>query len=54
MSKALSKYVAAFYYLDKTLLVLSTTSGGVSMASFATVLMHQLEYQAQVLVYIFL
>ena len=30
MSKKLSKYIAAFDYFDKTLIVLSATSGGVS------------------------
>ena len=34
MSKTLSKYIAAFDYVDKTLLVLSATSGGVSIALF--------------------
>ena len=35
MSKKLSKYVSFFYYFDKILIVLSVTSGGVSIASFA-------------------
>ena len=39
-----SKYIAACEYFDKTLLVLFITSGGVFMAWFATVLVHQLEY----------
>ena len=30
-SKNLSKYVAAFDYIDKTLIVLSATTGGVSI-----------------------
>ena len=34
----LSKYITAFNYIGKTLLVLSATSGGVSIASFATVI----------------
>ena len=34
MSKKLSKCVAAFDYIDKILIVLSTTSGGVSIISF--------------------
>ena len=38
MSKKLSKYIAFFYYFDKSLIVLSVTSGGVSIASFATVI----------------
>ena len=37
MSNTLSKYVAAFDYFDKTLLVLSA-SGAVSTVSFATVI----------------
>ena len=36
MSKNLSKYIYFFYYFDKCLIVLSVTSGGVSVASFAT------------------
>ena len=38
MSKILSKYIAAFDYFDKTLIVLSATSGGVSIISFASVI----------------
>ena len=38
MSKKLSKYISFFYYFDKSLIVLSVTSGGVSIASFATVI----------------
>ena len=36
-SKKLSKYVAAFDYIDKILIVLNATTGGVSICSFATV-----------------
>ena len=37
MSKKLSKYISFFfYYFDKSLIVLSVTSGSVSIASFAT------------------
>ena len=36
MSKKLSKYISFFDYFDKFLIVLSVTSGGVSIASFAT------------------
>ena len=36
MSKKLSKYISFFDYLDKFLIVLSVTSGGVSIPSFAT------------------
>ena len=36
-SKTLSKYVAAFDYIDKVLIVLSATSGGVSIISFTSI-----------------
>ena len=36
-SKKLSKYVAVFDYIDQALIVLSTTSGGVSIFSFTTI-----------------
>ena len=38
MSKKLSKYISFFDYFDKYLVVSSVTSGGVSIASFATVI----------------
>ena len=38
MSKRLSKYIASFDYFDKFLIVLSATSGSVSIASFPTVI----------------
>ena len=38
MSKKRSKYISFFYYFDKSLIVLSVTSGGVSITSFATVI----------------
>ena len=38
MSKRLSKYIAPFDYFDKSLIVLSATSGSISIASFATVI----------------
>ena len=37
MSKRLSKYIASFDCLDKSLTVLSVTIGSISVASFATV-----------------
>ena len=37
-SKKLSKYVAAFDYIDKILIVLSATTGGVSIISFTSVI----------------
>ena len=38
MSKILCKYVASFDYFDKSLIVLSVTTGSISIASFATVI----------------
>ena len=38
MSNKLSKYIAAFDYIDKTLIVLSATSGGTSIISFTSVI----------------
>ena len=35
MSKKLSNYISFFHYFDKYLIVLSVTSGDVSIASFA-------------------
>ena len=42
-SKKLSKYVTAFDYIDKILIVLSVTTGGVSIFSLLMLLEHQLE-----------
>ena len=38
MNKRLSKYIASFDYFDKSLIVLSVTTGSISIASFATVI----------------
>ena len=38
ISKILSKYIAAFDYTNKTLIVLSATSGEVSLISFTSVI----------------
>ena len=38
MSKKLSKFVAAFHYIDKTLIVLSAASGRISIISFTSVI----------------
>ena len=38
MSKRRSKYIAFFYYIDKSLFVLSVTTGSIFIASFATVI----------------
>ena len=35
MSKRYSKYVVSFYYSDKSLIVLSVTTGSISIALFA-------------------
>ena len=42
-SKNLIKYLAAFDYIDKVLIVLSATSSGVSIISFTSVVGAQLE-----------
>ena len=38
MNKRPSKYIASFDYFDKSLVVLSVTTGSISIASFATVI----------------
>ena len=38
MSKRLSKYIVSFYCFDQSLIVLSVTTGSISIASFATVI----------------
>ena len=38
MRKRFSKYIASFDYFDKSLIVLSVTTGSISIASFATVI----------------
>ena len=38
ISRRLSKYIASFDYFNKTLIALSASSGGMSIASFATVI----------------
>ena len=38
MSKRLSKYIASFEYLDKSLIVLSVATSRISIASFVTVI----------------
>ena len=37
MSKILSKYIAAFDYIDKTLIVLLAANEGVSIISFTSI-----------------
>ena len=38
INKRFSKYIASVHYFDKSLIVLSATSGSISIASFATVI----------------
>ena len=38
MSKNRSKYIADFDYIDKTLIILSATSGGISIISFTSII----------------
>ena len=38
MGKRLSKYITYFNYFDKPLIALSVATGGISIASFATVI----------------
>ena len=38
MSKILSKYITSFDYFDKSLIILSVTTGSISIGSFAIVL----------------
>ena len=38
MSMRLSKYITSFDYFDKSLIVLSVTSGSISIASFETII----------------
>ena len=38
MSKRLNEYIAAFDYIDKILIVLSTTSWGISIISFSNII----------------
>ena len=40
-SKKLSKYVAAFDYIEKILIVLSATTGGVTICSFTSIVGEQ-------------
>ena len=37
-SKRVNKYIASFDYFNESLIVLSTTSGSISIVSFATVI----------------
>ena len=48
-SKKLNKYVTIFDYIDKILIVLSATTGGISIISFTTTIGAPVEKQVQVL-----
>ena len=50
MSKRISEYIACFGYFDKSLIVLSVTTGSISIASFATVIGVPVGLQVQVLI----
>ena len=50
MSKRLSKYIASFDYFDTLLIVLSVTTGSISIAPFATVIGAPVRITVQVLV----
>ena len=52
--KKLSKYVAAFDYIDKVLIVLSTTSGGICIMSYASVVGAPIGITGANLLYFFL
>ena len=53
MRKRLSKYLPSFDYFDKLLIVLSVTTGSVSIASFATVIGASVGIASEVLVLYF-
>ena len=38
MTEKLSKYIATLDYIDKTVFVLSSTSGGISIISFTSII----------------
>ena len=50
MSKRLTKHIPSFDYFDKSLIVLSVTTGTISIVSFATVIGAPVGIQVQVLV----
>ena len=50
MSKRLSKYITSFDYFDKSLIVLSVTTGNILLHHLQVLLEHQKEYKIQVLV----
>ena len=50
MSKRLTKHIASFNYFEESLIVLSVTTGSISIVSFATVIGAPVGIQVQVLV----
>ena len=54
MTKKLSKYIAAFDYFDKTLIILSATSAGISIISSTSVIGVPVGIASQVFVLYFL
>ena len=54
MSKTLNKYIAAFDYIVKTLIVLSATSGGVSIVSLASIVGAPAEIRSASFTFVFL
>ena len=46
-NKKLSKYVTTFDYIDKILIILSATNGGVSIISFTEIISFLLEHQSE-------
>ena len=53
-SKKLNKNVAVFYYIDQALIVLSATSGGVSIIPFTSIVGAPVGIASTSLLYIFL
>ena len=54
MSKTLSKYIAAFDYFDKTLIVLPATSGGISVISSTSIIRVPVEIASASFILVFL
>ena len=54
MSKTLSKYIAAFDYFDKTLIVLPATSGGISVISSTSIIRVPVEIASTSFILVFL
>ena len=52
--RKLNKFGTAFDYIDKILIVLSTTTGGVSICSFTSIVGAPVGIESEVLLYFFL